>query len=168
VLLQRNPILAIVPPLYFPNCEKGRIMTTRQWLRAALPALLMLGGCAGSEYFTLSYWQRDSSGNTTGINVTRTAAGTHTTLAGSPDDLAVRFKTSLSRLGLQCQVTSDSAGIRITSTTPSGKQLSVSLKREQAGSAARDYTVVELEWNGDADGQVESELLRLVASTPAR
>jgi hypothetical protein len=145
----------------FLGYKKGPNMTTRKWLRAALPALVMLGGCAGSEYFTLAYWQRDSSGQTTGVGVSRTGGATTVTLAGNPDVVAQRFRNVLAQLGMQAQITSDAEGIRISSTTREGKQLTVTLKHG-TGSGG-EFTSVNMEWSGGADVQIEADLLRMVA-----
>src|SRR5712692_5355772 len=99
------------------------MVTTRGMVRAAGVALLILGGCTVPEYFSVSYWQRDSSGQTSGVNITRTGGSTGVTLQGNPDAVAQQFKTALARLGMTWNISMDMGGVRITSTTLSGKQL---------------------------------------------
>jgi len=142
------------------------MVTKRSILRAAGIALLIASGCTLPEYFSVAYWQRDSSGQTTGLNVTRTGGSTQVTLAGNPDVVAQKFKNALAQLGMQCQIASDLDGIRLTSTTRSGKGLTVALKREMTGTG--EQTHVQVEWSGGADSQVEGDLIRLVVGVNLR
>jgi hypothetical protein len=139
------------------------MVTTRRTACAAGVALLIASGCALPEYFTVAYWQRDSSGETTGIGVTRTGGSTSVTLQGNPDAVAQQFKNALGRLGMTWNISTDIDSIRIASTTRSGKSLTVVLKRS-ATTGPGEETQVQMEWSGGADAQVEGELLRLVAS----
>jgi hypothetical protein len=129
-------------------------------------ALMLLGGCAVSDYFSLSYWQRDSSGETTGLGVTRSGGATTVTLAGNPDVVAQRFRNALSQLGLQAQMSNDAEGIRISSTTRSGKKLTIAL-RQEAGMGG-EQTHIQMEWTGGADTQIESDLMLMVAGSGRR
>ena len=140
--------------------------TTRVMVRAAGMALLFLSGCAVGDYFSLSYWQRDASGQTTGVNVTRSGGKTTASLLGNPDVVAQRFRNALAQLGMQAQISTDVDGIRITSATQAGKQLTVALKH--GAGMGGESTYVEMEWTGGADGQVESDLLRLAAGVNTR
>ena len=135
--------------------------TTRVLVRAAGMALLVLSGCAVGDYFSLSYWQRDSTGQTTGVNVTRSGGKTTATLIGSPEVVAQRFRNALAQLNMQAQITNDVDGVRITSVTQSGKQLTVALKHGTG--MGGESTYFEMEWSGGTDGLIESSLLRLVA-----
>jgi len=138
------------------------MVTTRRLACAAGAALLIASGCTVPEYFSVAYWQRDSSGQTTGIGVTRTGGSTSVTLQGSPDAVAQQFKNALGRLGMTWNISTDMDGVRITSATRSGQQLTIALRREIAG--ASEVTKVQMEWSGGADPQVEGELLKMVAS----
>jgi hypothetical protein len=130
-------------------------------MRAAGVALLILSGCTVPEYFSVSYWQRDSSGQTSGIGVTRTGGSTAVTLAGSPDIVAQRFRGALAQLGMQAQIATDAEGVRISSTTTSGNRLTVALTREAV--MGGEQTKVHMEWSGGADAKIEGDLIRLVS-----
>jgi hypothetical protein len=121
--------------------------------------LVLLAGCT-TDYFSLSYWQRDASGQTAGIGVTRTGGSTSVVLAGSVDAVGARFQNALARLGMQAQVTADAEGIKIAAVTRSGKQLSVALKRDMANGT--EQTQVHMEWRGGSESEVESQLMTLV------
>lgn len=142
------------------------MVANRGMVRAAGLAILVLGGCTATDYFSLSYWQRDSNGETSGIGVTRTGGSTNVTLAGNPDVVAQRFKNALARLGMQAQIASDAEGVRITATTRGGKRLSVALKHETG--MGGEQTQVQMEWSGGADAQVESDLIKLVVGVGRR
>jgi hypothetical protein len=129
-------------------------------------ALLILGGCAASDYFSLSYWQKDSAGQTTGLGVTRTGGATTVTLAGNPDVVAQRFRNALSQLGLQAQMTNDAEGIRISSTTRTGKKLTIALRQETG--MGGEQTHIQMEWTGGTDTQIESDLMLLVGGATRR
>jgi hypothetical protein len=136
------------------------MVTKRVMVRAAGVVLLILSGCAVPEYFSVSYWQRDSSGQTTGIGVTRTGGSTAQIVVGNPDVVAQRFKNALARLGMQVQMVNDMESIRISSTTQGGKQLTIVLKLDTT--TGGEHTQFQMEWTGGADTQVESDLVRLV------
>jgi hypothetical protein len=129
-------------------------------VRAAGVALLIVSGCTLPEYFSVSYWQRDSSGQTTGLGVTRQGGSTSVTLAGNPDVVAQRFRQALAQLGMTAQITTDAEGIKISSVSRSGKRLSVALKHEIVMGA--EQTQVQMEWIGGSDSEVEQQLMRLV------
>jgi hypothetical protein len=128
---------------------------------AAGVALVILSGCA-TEYFSLAYWQKDASGQTSGVGFTRTGGATSVVLAGSLDDVAVRFRGVLSKLGMQAQVTTDAEGVKIAAVTRSGKQLSVTLKNDATN--GNPSTKVQMEWRGGTDSELESQLLVLVGA----
>ena len=151
------------PAALSPIAKGQDMVTTRGLVRAAGTALLVLSGCTVGDYFSLSYWQRDSSGQTTGLNVTRSGGHTTATLIGNQDVIALRFRNALAQLGMQAQITNDVDGIRITSVTQSGKQLTVALKP-----GTGDSTNVEMAWSGEADGQVQANLMRLVIGANGR
>jgi hypothetical protein len=137
------------------------MVTTRSMVRAAGVALLILNGCAVPEYFSVSYWQRDSSGQTSGIGVTRTGGSTAVTLSGSPDVVAQRFRGALAQLGMQAQIMTDGEGVRISTTTRSGNRLTIALTHEAI--MGGEQTKVHMEWSGGADAQIEGDLIRLVS-----
>lgn len=132
---------------------------SRGVLCAAGMTLVLLAGCA-TDYFSLSYWQRDASGQTSGIGVTRTGGSTQVVLLGSADQIASRFQGAMAQLGMQAQVTSDNDGIKIAAVTRSGKQLSVALKNDTTNGNAS--TRVQMEWRGGSDSELESQLMLLV------
>jgi hypothetical protein len=142
------------------------MVTTRGMMRAAGVALLILSGCTVPEYFSVSYWQRDASGQTSGVNVTRTGGSTVVTLQGNPEAVAQQFKNALARLGMSWNISTDMEGVRITSTTQSGKQLTIALRRDTT--MGGEQTHVQMEWSGGADAQVESELLKLAVTVGRR
>jgi hypothetical protein len=129
-------------------------------VRAAGVALVLVSGCTVPEYFSVSYWQRDSSGQTSGVSVARQAGSYSGTLAGSPDVVAQRFRQALAQLGMQAQVMADAEGIKINTMSRSGKQLSVALKRVFVEGAEK--TEVQMQWAAGSDAEVEQQLLRLV------
>jgi len=137
------------------------MMKIRGMVRAAGLALLVVSGCAWNEYFSLSYWQRDASGQTTGVGITRAGGDTKVTLAGNPELVAQRFQQALGRLGLQVQVQTDMQGISLTSTTKTGKQLIIALRQERSADG-REATQVQMNWVGGVDQTVESQLGLLV------
>jgi hypothetical protein len=143
------------------------MVTKRGMACAAGVALLIASGCTLPEYFSVSYWQRDSSGQTTGIGVTRSGGSAGVTLQGNPEAVAQQFKNALARLGMTWNISTDMDSIRIASTTRSGKSLTVVLKRE-ATTGPGEQTQVQMEWSGGSDAQVEGELLKLVASFSQR
>jgi hypothetical protein len=121
--------------------------------------LVLLAGCT-TDYFSLSYWQHDASGQTSGIGVTKTGGATSVVLAGSVEMVTSRFQNALAHLGMQAQVTTDADGVKITAVTRSGKQLAVALKRDMAYGNAQ--TQVQMEWRGGSDSELESQLMTLV------
>ena len=140
---------------------------TRGMVRAAGLTLLLAGGCAWNDYFSLSYWQRDASGQTSGLSVSNAGGSPQITLAGNPDFIVQRFQQALSRMGLQVQVASDAQGIHLTSTTRTGKQLSVTLRRELSADG-REATQVQMDWIGGADKEVEAQLMTMLVPTGSR
>jgi hypothetical protein len=143
------------------------MVTTRGMVRAAGVALLVLSGCTLPEYFSVSYWQRDSSGQTAGVNYTRTGGTQTVTFPGGPDAVALQFKNALARLGMSWNISTDMDGVRITSTTRTGKQLTIVLRRDTT--TGSEQTHVAMEWSGGgADTQVESELLKLAVTVGRR
>jgi hypothetical protein len=140
--------------------EVEDMITTRGMVRAAGVALVIVSGCTLPEYFTVAYWQRDSSGQTTGVGVTRQGGSVGGFLIGSPDAVAQRFTSALAQLGLKPQVSTDMESIRISSMTQSGKQFTIVLKRDGAGGG--DHTQVQMEWKGGADSDMEQQLMLMV------
>jgi hypothetical protein len=121
--------------------------------------LMLLAGCT-TDYFSLSYWQRDASGQASGFGVTRTGGSTSVSLYGSVDQVASRFQSAMARLGMQAQVSTDAEGVKIAAVTRSGKQLSVALKNDTTNGNAS--TRVQMEWRGGSDSELESQLMLLV------
>jgi hypothetical protein len=133
------------------------MITTRGKACAFGFALILAAGCANNDFFSLSYWQRDASGQTSGTTVT---------LAGSPDAVAQQFRNALAKLGVQAQVTTDMDGVHIVATTKTGKHLNVALKYDaQTGGT---QTQVEMQWTDGADKEVESQLMSLVVGAGRR
>jgi hypothetical protein len=142
------------------------MITTRGKVCALGFALILAAGCANNDFFSLSYWQRDSSGQTSGIGFTRTSGGTTVTLAGSPDAVSQQFRNAFARLGVQAQVTTDMEGVHIAATTKTGKHLNIGLKYD--GQTGGTQTQVEMQWTDGADKEVESQLMSLVVGAGRR
>ena len=128
---------------------------------AAGVTLVFLGGCASMDYLNFSFWQRDSSGNSRAVTYTQNASSTNYFL-GNADAVALRLQTGLKEMGMQPQVSRDSEGIRITSVTKSGKQLSMVLKRDMS-SGTGEKTKVDVEWANGIDNDVSAQLQYLAA-----
>jgi hypothetical protein len=129
---------------------------------------MSLVGCA-PDYFSLSYWQRDSSGQQGGdVRLSRNGmASSESTLVGSVTNVSLLCQSFLGTSGLQSEVQPEGEGVRIKGMTKAGKRFSLLLTRD-ASSMGDEHTHVRIEWADGADESLWTELQLFAARAPTR
>jgi hypothetical protein len=89
--------------------------------------------------------------------------GKQQVVAGSVDEVSARLQASLSHVGVAVTATRQGEDVRLAGLTHSGKRFVLVLKRQQADGVER--TAVAVEWEKEADEQLWSAIVDLLATT---
>ena len=122
-------------------------MTRRLGLVCAAALLVAAAGCSLGSFLV----------SMTGSD------GKQQVVAGSVDEVSARLQASLSHVGVAVTATRQGEDVRLAGLTHSGKRFVLVLKRQQADGVER--TAVAVEWEKEADEQLWSAIVDLLATT---
>lgn len=122
-------------------------MTCRVGVVCAAALLLAAAGCSLNSFLV----------SATGSD------GKQQVVAGSVDEVSARLQASLSHIGIAVAATRQGEDVRLAGLTRSGKRFVLVLKRQKADGVER--TAVAVEWEREADDELWTAIVSLLATT---
>jgi hypothetical protein len=115
--------------------------------------MLLLTGCAGTDFFSANFLQAGGGGR-------------ERVVAGSLESVSQSTQATLRQLGFATVLTEEAQGVRIACTTQAGRRFFLLLTRVQTDKG--ESTRIAVEWEGSPDERTSVQVLSQVESQHRR